>query len=522
MKHKIFILIILCLANTQEQWDTIYQSFQDTNTMDASGWIVSNNYFGKSFYTCDGIRLFGGYNVFGTNTTVSKHFSLPPHYKINVSLEFWKVDSWNKEYAYVIVDDVLWSRKFYYTDGVQLCGSTAEGRNEKSEPVTIITNHYSESLMLMLTTNLDEQPNSESWGFRDFTLSIVKCPSGCLFCSDNEYNNCNFWFIISSLWHESIEFDGWMKNDNVQPETYKCVSFDLVGGYLNLAPNDKLEKIIQNLSFHYQIQINVQLWKIDTWNNENFELLVDDQIQYQTVLGTAGFYSICGSTGLEKIFNIAVNLSHSSSSCKITMRTNHNPATTNAYWGIRSFNLYIAKHCYDGCDQCRSLLKTDCTACLSGWVFYNNLCIFPSPMLGITIRITQIKDPRSNERIPMEINLLETNQQIVTQGSFTYTINNNLSILNIRVYAKCYPNKKMQSYFIKCIECQSQNQYQFQHYCYGAINSIIYNARFQQMTVTNQKLIINTSDTECSIYQVVNVGPELFQIKLLEILQKNV
>ncbi|CAK93056.1 unnamed protein product (macronuclear) [Paramecium tetraurelia] len=522
MTLNIFIFFLFSLASTQEQWDIIYKSFQDSNTMDASGWIVLNNFNGILFSTCNGTRLFGGYNSFGPNTTVSKHFSLPPHYQINVTFEFWKIDSWNAEYVYFFADDVSRQKQFLYDDGTQLCGSNQINRNEIGVPVTIIMNHISESLFLIMTTNLDETAHSESWAFRDFTLSIVRCPLGCLFCSDNDYNNCYQWTGILSLWHESILLDGWLKNDNIQPSTYKCVSFDLVGGYLNLAPSDKLEKIIQNLIFHYQIQISVQLWKIDTWNNENFELLVDDQIQKQIVLGTTGSYSICGSTGLESIFNIAVTLPHSSSSCKITMQTNHNVATTDAYWGIRAFNIYIAQNCYYGCKQCLGPLKTDCSVCIREWVFYNSLCIYPSPMLGITIRITQIKDPKSHERIPMEINLLETNQQVVTQGTFTYTIDKNLQILNIRVYAKCYPNKKMLSYFIKCIECQSQNQYQFQHYCYGAINSIIYNARFQQKTVSEQQLIINSSDTECSIYQVVNVGNEQLQIKLLQILQQNV
>ena len=55
------------------------------------------------------------------------------------------------------------------------------------------------------------------------------------------------------------------------------------------------------------------------------------------------------------------------------MRTNHNSITTNAYWGIRAFNIYLAK-CFKGCDQCLGPLKTECTVCSSGWVFYNNLC----------------------------------------------------------------------------------------------------------------------------------------------------
>ncbi|CAK93031.1 unnamed protein product (macronuclear) [Paramecium tetraurelia] len=87
--------------------------------------------------------------------------------------------------------------------------------------------------------------------------------------------------------------------------------------------NYKLEKIIQNLSPHYKMQISFQLWQIDSWNNENFQLYVDDQLQKQIVLSKTGNYSICGSAGLEKLFNIAVTFPHTSSDSKITMKTNH-------------------------------------------------------------------------------------------------------------------------------------------------------------------------------------------------------
>ncbi|CAK93053.1 unnamed protein product (macronuclear) [Paramecium tetraurelia] len=516
MKHNIFILILLCLANTLEQWDIIYQSFQDTNTMDTSGWILSNNYNGLTFSTCAGSRLYGGYNLFGANTILSKLFSLPPHYKINLTFEFWKIDSWDAEYVYMFVDDKSFTKVYQFWEGDSLCGMSTE--KDLVEIITFNMNHTLESLIILITSNLNQPPTDESWGIRDFTLSIVKCPSGCLYCSDDIFDNCYYWIWFLSLWQSSIALNGWIKNVNSSPIPSKCVSFDIAGGQFYLAPGDKLEKTIPNLSPHYTIQINLQLFKIDTWNNENFELLVDDQIYNQTVLKSTGVYSICGYTGLERIVNIGITLPHSSSSCKITMRTNQYSASVSAYWGIRAFTLYLAK-CCNGCDQCLGPLKTDCTHCSSGWITYNNLCINSPFYLLSQVLINQVQDPHSDERIPIEINILETNQQIVTQGTFTYSINNSQKILNFRIYVKCYANKKFQSYFIKCFQCQSQIEQQFSDVCYGANTFIIYNARFQ---VSEQDLIINTSNTECSIYQVATAANESVQIKILEILQQNV
>ncbi|CAD8168400.1 unnamed protein product [Paramecium octaurelia] len=127
------------------------------------------------------------------------------------------------------------------------------------------------------------------------------------------------------------------------------------------------------------------------------------------------------------------------------MRTVNAMGTTNSYWGVRALNIYLAR-CCNGCDQCLGPLKTDCTVCSEGWVRYDNQrinCIHQAPFFLLSkILINQITDPNSDDRIPMEINLLEVNQNIATYGTFTYSINNNLQILTIQVYTKCFTNKK--------------------------------------------------------------------------------
>ncbi|CAD8130978.1 unnamed protein product [Paramecium sonneborni] len=312
-----------------------------------------------------------------------------------------------------------------------------------------------------------------------------------------------------------MELDGWIKNNNIQPIIYKCVSFDLVGGYLNLSPNDKLEKLIENLYPHYQIQVLIQLWKIDSWNNEMFFLELDGQIYNQTILGTTGVYSICGSTGLEMIFNIRIIQPHLQSQCNIIMRTNHNSITTNASWGIRAFNIYLAK-CINGCDQCIGPVKIQCTGCSNGWVFYNKICTHPPPIFYSQIQITQVNDTNSDEKIHMEINLLEVNQQIKTYGNITHSVQSNKSILTIQVYAKCFLNKKINSQ-LQINNLYGSQQYQFQQNCQLPFNLVIYNVEYQLRIIGEQVFIIDTSDTKCQIYQVVQFGDEFIQLKILDI-----
>ncbi|CAK66915.1 unnamed protein product (macronuclear) [Paramecium tetraurelia] len=518
MKNQnLFILVLLCLARSQEPWEIIYKTFQDKDSMDLEGWVVKNSYTENKVSNCAGYTLFGGYNQFSSKTIVYKHFSLPPHYKLKITSQFWKIDSWNDEYAYAIADNYVWSQMYSYSDGTQMCGRRSDLPDTTTQ-ITIITNNYSKSLLFIMTSNLDVN-DEESWGFRDFILSILRCPQGCIYCQDNDYNNCYYWIDFLSLWYQSIELDGWMKNDNTLPATGQCVDIVLVGGKSNLAPNDKLGKIIENLAPHYRIQVNVQFWKIGLWKNEQFSLEIDDQIN-KTDLGTQGIYSICGATELVKIFNIGVTLSHSKSQCKITMRTNLNTETTDASWGIRAFDIYLAK-CFTGCDQCIGPLKTDCKVCSSGWIFYKDLCTHPPPMLFSQISITQNKDSQSDQRISMEIRLLEVDQQIITQGDFTLLFKNNQQILTVQVYVKCFPNKTIKSQF-QFNNIENSHKYQFEKECKQNFNSVIYKVKYDLRTITEQELIFNTSDTKCLIYQVIKVAGESELIKILEILQDDV
>ncbi|CAK67494.1 unnamed protein product (macronuclear) [Paramecium tetraurelia] len=512
MKYKLLVLFFISLDMAQE-WEIIYESFKDSNSKDAIGWTVKNNYNQNLFTSCNGIKLFGGYGVFAQNTLVSKYFSLPPHFKVKVDFDFWKIDSWDNEGVYIFVDDKLWAKGYSWWQGSQICG-VGDGWNEVIEPISIIISHNSESLVFIITSSLDQPPSDESWGFRSFTLSILRCPQGCLFCQDTDYNNCFYWISFISLWHYSIEVDGWMKNSDIQPAIGQCASIGLVGGSINLAPNDKLEKIFTNLHPHYKMVLKLQLWKIDSWDNENFVLEVDGQIYNQTILRSAGSYQICGSSGQEQIINIEITLSHHQSECKITMRTNNNSITKNAYWGIRAFNLYLAK-CITGCDQCLGPLITQCTECSKEWVIYQNFCTYPPPMLFLQISITQLKVPQLNW-IPIQIHLLEVDQKIVSQGNFTLLFKNTQQILTFQVDIKCIPKKAIKSLFYSN-SFQNLQQYQYRKNCLGNFNTAIYNVKYDLKIIAEQQLIIHTSDTQCLIYQVVRVADELAYIRILEI-----
>jgi hypothetical protein len=39
----------------------------------------------------------GGFNAFGRRATVAKTIRLPPHYKLKIKVQLWRIDSWDNE-----------------------------------------------------------------------------------------------------------------------------------------------------------------------------------------------------------------------------------------------------------------------------------------------------------------------------------------------------------------------------------------------------------------------------------------
>lgn len=75
------------------------------------GWTVVQGPDANSL--CAGVRLFGGYQLWGRGTYIQKTFTLPPHQKVRVQLQFWKIDSWDNERAALFANDrEVWAQNF--------------------------------------------------------------------------------------------------------------------------------------------------------------------------------------------------------------------------------------------------------------------------------------------------------------------------------------------------------------------------------------------------------------------------
>ncbi|CAD8162491.1 unnamed protein product [Paramecium octaurelia] len=154
------------------------------------------------------------------------------------------------------------------------------------------------------------------------------------------------------------------------------------------------------------------------------------------------------------------------------------------------------------------------------WIMYQFKTVFTA-VDCITIRITQIKEKLAEFRNSFEVEIMETQQIVRNLGTTNLAIDKNYQLINLKVYARCFQLKKIQSYFNKCYGCLPQKTNQFSHNCYGAINTINYSVKLLPTIQANQELIIILSNLDCQIYQKL-FNQVVTQVKLIEIKQVDI
>ena len=142
---------------------------------------------------CGRYLLVGGYEKFGAGAYVERTVSgLPPHYSARVRLLLLKLDSWNGENFYIIVDNTIIKTQTLglLSDDVligNICGKeSAEAETTFSEVFT----HSASTLKVKLYSNLNGQASDESWGFSNFELVVYRCDPTCASCSGQASNQC--------------------------------------------------------------------------------------------------------------------------------------------------------------------------------------------------------------------------------------------------------------------------------------------------------------------------------------------
>ncbi|EGR30872.1 hypothetical protein IMG5_122030 [Ichthyophthirius multifiliis] len=170
----------------------VSSEFDDYSLWSVNGWSTKPDVNPK-VSTCGPYQLFGGYNIFGSKTVVSKSYSdLPKHNRVIISFKLFFIDTWDKEDLYVIVDGVqIGKRTKSETWGGQqsLCGWNKA--QEEIYSVQFATYHVDSKLTLQIGDKLNQGKDDESWGMRDLVVTVqnnVDAEEECVVI----YSECDF------------------------------------------------------------------------------------------------------------------------------------------------------------------------------------------------------------------------------------------------------------------------------------------------------------------------------------------
>ncbi|CAD8212380.1 unnamed protein product [Paramecium pentaurelia] len=192
------------------------QHFVTSTISGDEGWLIKNPYNGATVHTydCGGNIIFGGYQKFGcylsTKTQIMKYFMLPPHYKVRIDINFWKIDDWpSAQLFYIIVDQ--WTQSWYFTDntGSNICADT--GSDYSSSQYNDFPLHTLNSIIVELYSDCS---TTNFWGLTNFSITLNECYLGCQFCLDST-TDCIMWILWKSFFQlQNLDdgLEGWIKN----------------------------------------------------------------------------------------------------------------------------------------------------------------------------------------------------------------------------------------------------------------------------------------------------------------------
>ncbi|CAD8165540.1 unnamed protein product [Paramecium pentaurelia] len=492
-----------CFVLSQNTWSTIYALLPGLNGTDS--WFM-NNLHGGPISNCNGQDLFGGHGVFGATTFLSLNLQLPPHYSVRISLTLWKIDSWDAEIFQLIYDDNVYRNSF--------CGSGGKSYKELSVPLIFtIESHFSQSLVLIMTSNLNEDPYNESWGFRDFIIEILQCPEGCLFCQDY-ISDCKLWNNIASYWQNSINSEGWLIDNNQQLISSVCAGIQIAGGTNILQQGQSIKKLIQNVPKHFKIQIVLKLWVMGITQSQNFYLKIDEQVQIIVINALSVLNIECVYSQLVNIKNIVINADHSSPEIKLEMYTENNQSQS-TYWGVKSFDLYVAQ-CSIGCEDCNGGLETQCSNCLKKWGFLDGICIPAPPLEYTNIRIYQSQGLKTNFINQFQLYIQQLDQTFTEIGQKKLIIDKRITFCSFLISVKCQEKIKIESFFRNCNQCDDA-QIPFSNYCLNESNTVNFSVILADTVQSEKELIINISQTKVEILQVIIQNDIETEVRILKI-----
>lgn len=247
--------------------------------------------------------------------------------------------------------------------------------------LSLEVNHSGTSAVIVMTSNLNEKADNESWAFRDFVLSVEGCPAGCAACAKGDTEAaCQVWQGVTSSWRglsqDKVTADGWnVVEANAQAST--CGGVPLFGGFNLFGKGTKVSKSVK-LPPHYRLKVKSLFAKIDSWDNESAFLKVDDaQVWTRKFVHTEGYFSqLCGQQGdwREIFVRVEADLAHVGATALVEWSTTLDENKDNESFGLRDFHIFAAK-CASFCAKCTGPSASQCQECAAGYSIQGGQCV---------------------------------------------------------------------------------------------------------------------------------------------------
>ena len=169
-------------------------------------------------------------------------------------------------------------------------------------------------------------------------------------------------------------FTGWSNSKNEVFVFQMCGANKILGGFNQMANGYTLQKTFSNLPAHSQMEISFDFLRIDSWDNENLYVSIDDIIIFTAIYNGLTGNQLCGlQVFLDDYIAILGKLAHTSSLATIKIWTSLDQGPTDESFGIKNFAVYLYISCSVGCLTCS--LPNFCSSCPYHSKLVNGVCI---------------------------------------------------------------------------------------------------------------------------------------------------
>ncbi|EAR90495.3 zinc finger lsd1 subclass family protein (macronuclear) [Tetrahymena thermophila SB210] len=171
-------------------------------------------------------------------------------------------------------------------------------------------------------------------------------------------------------------FQGYLTNPS-RAMTTVCGGKSLLGGAYLSSVNSYISKNFTGIAPHWTVLIGYTLYKIDNWNNESIQMIVDNDVKNTTTKSASdGTSNICGRVSFkDQIIYVTQNFTHTATSLNLKISSTLASTPFTESYGIREMFILV-DYCTTNCAVCNA---QGCTKCQTNFYLYNFQCVSQCP-----------------------------------------------------------------------------------------------------------------------------------------------